>query len=202
MNTKAPTLEVKGYTISPDLFSLGYPEGGGPCTCTSTCCEDGVYADITERDRILKNSDMIARHMDETQNTDPSSWFDTVEEDDPDFASGRCVGTAVINGKCALLDRAGRCSLQTAAMAEGMHRWAIKPLYCILYPIEVTDKTVGFDPLLQDEQVCCTVSNRFQIPVFEACRDELIRLLGEDGFETLRYHYQSYYQPSLEQTTP
>lgn len=199
MESTIPTLTIGPLTISPDLFSQGYPEGGGPCTCTSTCCEGGVYADVAERDRILRHAEMISRHMDETQNADPSAWFDPAEEPDPDFPSGRCVGTSVINAKCALLDRAGRCSLQVAATAAGMHRWELKPLYCILYPIEVTDNLVGFDPLLQGEQACCTVTNRFQLPVFEACQDELVRLLGEDGFRQLQSHYQTYYKPLLEQ---
>jgi hypothetical protein len=202
MKTDHPHLNVKGFSISPELFSLGYPEGGGPCSCTSTCCGDGVYADVTERDRILAHQNMIAKYMDASQNANPSAWFEAGEEEDPDFESGRCVPTSILNDKCAFLDGTGRCSLQVAASGEGMHRWALKPLYCILYPIETTEGTVGFDSLLQDEQACCTISNVYQIPVFQACKDELTRLLGEDGFNALQHHYRTHYQPSLEKTTP
>jgi Fe-S-cluster containining protein len=188
--TSTRPLIVKGYTIAPELFTMGYEEGGGPCRCSSICCEGGVYADVTERDRILAHRDMVARHMDSTQSRDAALWFDDAEEADPDFRSGRRIGTSVINDRCVFQNSQGLCTLQVAAAAEGMHRWAIKPLYCILYPIEVSDGTIGFDPMLQDEQACCTITSRYQVPVFEACRDELVVLLGEDGFEALRQHYQ------------
>jgi Fe-S-cluster containining protein len=194
----APTLRVKGLAVAEDLFATGYAEGGGPCTCSSTCCSGGVYADVTERDAILGHADMIARYMDETQPRDPAQWFDTDEEDDPDFASGRCVGTQVHNDKCVFLDKYGRCSIQRATTEEGKGRWALKPLYCILYPIEISDGVVSFDPMLQDEQPCCTVSGEFQVPVFRACRDELTHLLGADGYEELERHYASHPVPQRE----
>lgn len=201
MKTAIPDLMVNGYTVSPDLFSLGYPEGGGPCRCSSTCCMHGVYLDIAERDKILAHADLIVRQMDPQQTKDPSKWFEQDEEEDQDFPSGRCVSTQVINGQCAFLDEMGRCSLQATASNEGMHRWDLKPFYCILFPIEVSDRRIGFDTMLQDEQPCCSVSDRYRVPVFEACRDELLLLLGTDGFDRLQAHYRMYYEPQPEGTT-
>jgi hypothetical protein len=184
-------LTVNGLTISPDLFRKGYANGRGPCTCTSTCCRGGVYADISERDAILAHREMIKRHLDETQLSDESLWFEDKETEDPDFASGRCIGTREHNGKCVFLDRQGRCSLQVAAVHEGLDRWAIKPLFCILFPIEITNKVVSFDDLLQDDQPCCSVEEQFDIPVFRACRDELTHLLGEEGYRQMEEHYRA-----------
>ncbi len=197
---RAP-LKVKGYTISDELFTRGYPEGSSPCSCVSACCEAGVWADLSERERILRHKEIVKRHMDQTQTTDDAEWFDPETEQDPDFASGRAVATRVFNGKCAFLDRSGRCSLQVTASAEGMDRWALKPLYCILYPIYIENGTVGFDDLLQDEHACCSIGERFSVPLFEACRDELTHLLGEDGFAVLQEHYRRL-QEENHSTTP
>ena len=196
--SSAASLRVKGLAIGDELFGTGYPEGAGPCSCTSTCCSGGVYADVAERDAILERADMIARYMDETQPHDPARWFDDGEETDPDFPSGRCVATAVHNDKCAFLDRYGRCAIQRATTEEEMGRWALKPLYCILYPIEISEGRVSFDPMLQDEQPCCTVSDEFHLPVFRACKDELTHLLGADGYEMLERHYTSLQKPEEE----
>ncbi len=196
MIDRPPALVAKGLTIAPELFTRGYPLGGGPCSCTSACCERGVYADTRERERILARSGLILRHMDETQPHDPQRWFETEEYEDPDFPSGRCVGTAVVNGRCAFLDSEGRCSIQVATMAEGLGRWALKPLYCILYPLEISDGVVNFDPMLQEERSCCTARTSFDIPLFEACADELEHILGSDGMQAIRDHYQRYYQPN------
>jgi hypothetical protein len=113
---------VKGYAISPELFSTGFATGNGPCACDASCCMRGAYTDPAERDRVLAHADLIKEHLDASQSPDPTDWFETAEKIDADFPSGRCVGTAVVGGKCALLDAQGRCSLQLAAVAAGMHR--------------------------------------------------------------------------------
>jgi hypothetical protein len=180
---------VRGYSFSPELFSQGFAAGSGPCRCSSDCCSGGVYADVAERDRILALKEKIKAQMDETQTTDENLWFDSEIEDDRDFASGQCVGTTVVNNKCAFLNVKGHCSIQLAAVAEGLDRWAWKPLFCVLYPIEITDRVIGFDPMLQDEKPCCTINQQFEIPLFRACKDELIHLLGADGYARLEEHY-------------
>jgi hypothetical protein len=187
----AAHLQVKKYRISPVLFTQGYFGERGPCTCSSVCCSGGVYVDLAERERILAVKDIVKQHMDETQSTHHEGWFEDSEQDDTDFPSGKCVGTNVINEKCAFLDKYGRCSIQLAAVERGLHRWTWKPLFCVLYPLEISDGVVGFDDLLQDEQVCCTVQPEFDIPLFEACKDELIYLLGQDGYEQLEQYYQT-----------
>ena len=193
MNTAAHPPEqpvvVKEYTIARELFTTGFAHGEGPCRCSSNCCIHGVYLDVRERDRILAHKEEIARRMDSTQTTDAARWFDDPVREDTDFPSGRCVGTMVVNGKCAFLDGHGRCSLQVAATTEGMDRWALKPLYCILFPIEISEGVVSFDPYLQDEESCCSTRERFDVPLFQACRDELTHLLGPDGYRMLEDAY-------------
>lgn len=191
MITPDRSLKIGKYTMAGELFTRGFPRNGGPCSCASTCCEGGVFVDLRERDVIIAHRDLIARHMDGTQTTDSSRWFEAEVIDHTDFPSGKCVGTDVINDKCAFLDGAGRCTLQKAAVAEGMHKWSIKPLYCILYPIEISDGIVSFDDLLQDEQSCCTIGPSFEVPLFEACKEELIHLVGEEGYAEMEQHYAS-----------
>lgn len=189
-------LRIGEYIIARELYEKGYPAGHGPCTCSSVCCQHGVYADVRERDRILGLKDTIKKYMDETQTQDESGWFEQGEFDDSDFPSGRCVSTEVVNDKCAFLDKLGRCSLQVAATSEGLHKWEWKPLFCILFPIEISDKVVGFDDLLDEDQPCCTIGKEFDTPVFEACKEELIHVLGANGYEELQTFYRGRAQTS------
>ncbi len=195
MITPDKSLRIDTYTMSGELFAKGFPRGGGPCSCSSVCCEGGVFVDLQEREVILAHRDLITRHMDQTQTADPSRWFETEAADDPDFPSGRCVGTQVINDKCAFLDGQGRCSLQKAAVAEGMHKWSIKPLFCVLYPIEISDGIVSFDEMLQNEESCCTIGTSFEIPLFEACREELVHIVGDEGYVLMERHYAALLNP-------
>lgn len=192
MSAGEPGLRIGPYVISEDLFRLGYPSAGGPCRCTSLCCEGGVHVDVSERDRILAHAPIIRRHMDATQRADSDAWFEGSETADGDFPSGRCVSTRLIRGKCAFLDGSGRCTLQIAATAERMDRWALKPTFCVLYPITIQDGAVRCDDLLQDEQACCSADARYDIPVFRACRDELVHLLGAEGYDHLERHFAAH----------
>lgn len=184
-----PVLTVDEYTFSDQLFLKGFPAGGGPCTCSSVCCEGGVYADIADREKILSHREMIKKYMDDTQTRDDSRWFETQEMEHGDFPSGRCVGTEVHNGKCVFLDGFGHCTLQVAAGSEGMHKWALKPFFCVLYPIDVSNKIVSFDDMLQDEQSCCSVGHEFETPLFRGCKEELEHLVGADGYRKMEEHY-------------
>lgn len=181
---------VGALSIADDLFHTGFPAGQSPCSCVTRCCKGGVYADIKERDLILEHREAIAAQMDETQNRDVNGWFDPEEVEDGDFPSGRCIGTQVFNDKCVMLDKHGRCAIQLAAVHAGLDRWAWKPMYCILFPIEITDSVVGFDPMLQGEQPCCSTSTAFEVPLFRACKSELVHLLGSEGYDSLERHYE------------
>lgn len=182
-------LQIKSFFISNELFEKGYAEGMGPCACTSRCCSSGVWMDMHEHDVILQRRALIKQQMDETQSRDQQAWFDGAVENDPDFPSGRCIGTAVINNKCAFLDAVGRCSIQRAAVAAGEHPWAWKPLFCVLFPLVIEDSVIGFDPMLQGEEQCCSISTVFTTPLFRACKAELTYLLGEDGYALLEEYY-------------
>lgn len=199
MSDSSDLLQVKGLRVASELFTTGYRGGAGPCQCNAQCCARGAYVDVAERDRILAHSALIEPHLDDTQSHDPAQWFEAEEKIDADYPSGRCAGTAMVNGKCALLDRRGFCSTQVAANAAGMHKWALKPLYCALFPIEVIDGVIRFDARLQNERACCSVQPAFDVPLFEACREELVRLLGEDGFAQLRAHYTEHYEKRARQ---
>lgn len=182
-------VRVRQFSISNEFFEKGYAAGEGPCLCTAKCCAHGVWVDLKERDAILAEKEIIKRFMDETQSSSEAEWFENEVVDDPDFASGKAVGTRVINDKCAFLDKFGRCSIQVASVETGRHKWAVKPLYCILFPIGVTNNVVSFDPMLQDEEKCCSISAQFEVPLYQACREELTHLLGEDGYAMLEEHY-------------
>jgi len=183
-------IELNGYWLSRELFHTGYPAGAGPCNCSAACCSSGVLADLRERDRILAQSEAVKQSMDDSQSTDEWEWFEELVVEDSDYPSGKAVPTKVIGDKCAFLTSNGRCSLQLAAVASGMDKWALKPLYCILYPIVVQNKVVTFDDLMQEDQPCCSVGTAFETPLFEACREELTHLLGIEGYGKLESYYR------------
>jgi hypothetical protein len=186
--------EVEGFIIADELFTMGYTVGSGPYACAGgVCCGRGAYVDLKERDHVLAHAHLVKPVLDETQTHDETRWFETAVVDDPDYPSGKCVGTESPAHRCTLQDKHGRCSLQVAATTAGLHKWALKPRYCIIFPLEVIDNVIRFDARMQGKQPCCSVRPDFAVPLFEACREELVHLLGEQGFQKVRAHYASVY---------
>lgn len=198
---KPPTLVVKGYEIDPLLFTHGYPPGCGPFQCDGKCCCDGVWVDLREKEKILEEKELIKKYMDETQNKNHDEWFAEYWEDS-DFPSGAAVGTQVYRNGCVFLNKEGKCVLQLAATQEGRDKWDIKPFYCILFPVSVADNTLTFDEHMEEEGTrCCNIFENYHVPMFIACREEIVYSVGEDGYQQMLNHYNQYKEYYLTNAT-
>jgi hypothetical protein len=178
--------QINGLKIDTQLFTFEFS-----CRCNGECCYYGVYADKTESEKILSLKDKLIPLMDETQSKNVSEWFEEPQEDD-DFESGIAVGTEVINGKCAFLDKNGLCVIQSLAINEGKHPWDYKPLYCYLFPITIFEKTLTLDDEHIDRLKKCNRSNENSTTIIDFCKDELTRFLGEEGFKKLLQFKEEY----------
>ena len=115
--------------------------------CNAECCKGGVWADPKERDNIMTHAAMIQRHMDAGQEHRPDYWFELQEVKDSDFPSGSAIGTRASETGCVFLKADGKCVLQTTAVAEGMDRFALKPFYCVAYPVSIEYGELTIDDL-------------------------------------------------------
>lgn len=175
-------IEVKGIKVDPKLFTFKFS-----CLCNGECCHYGVYADLKEYERIISIKDEIVELMDETQSTVVKDWFEDPIEDS-DFDSGVAVGTQLVNGKCSFLDKAGLCVLQKLAMKKNLNKWEYKPYYCILFPLTIYEGILTIDDEHIDRLKYC---NKYPVngeSIFEQCKEEIIFIFGEDGYETLLNH--------------
>jgi hypothetical protein len=194
-------IEIKGMRVDELIFTQGFVKYCDIDKCGGGCCHSGVYADVEEYEMILRHKDQIAKAMDETQDTDPSTWFDGEYIDDTDFPSGRATGTQVherdggISGfdeGCVFLDKRHFCSIQVAAANEGLHRWAWKPMYCILFPITVVEGVITYDDSHSEDLHHCGPKGAGQYvhSVYESMREELQHFLGMEEFGKLDEYYQ------------
>jgi len=182
--------EISGLRFDEKLFTEGFKDPNGPNSCTSKCCQHGVYLDPVERDRILEHAETVVKYMDGSQTNDRARWFDNNEEEDPDFPSGKCVSTEVHNDKCVFLDSKGRCSLQVAEREEGMTRFSLKPYYCILFPIVKVNGVFEYDDFCSGDAACCTSAGDCERKMVETCSIELEHAVGTSKYEELLSFYQ------------
>jgi len=172
--------------------------------CKGACCVFGVWVDLREVDDILQHAALILPHMpQDCQN--PAEWFAGVEDDDPRSPSGRVSHTAVENRSehyngtaCIFWLADGKCALQVAANANGLHPWRFKPYYCILHPLDLDDEgriTLDEVEVMVNEAGSCVRSAPQPIPLVETFEPEFRYLLGEKGFQALLEIVQSKIEP-------
>jgi GNAT superfamily N-acetyltransferase len=109
--------------------------------------------------------------------------------------TGKVIHTAVNNrldhyGGTAcifcLLD--GKCALQVAAVANGLHPWRFKPYYCIIHPLDLDDRgriTLDRTPEMVAETGSCLRPAADPIPLVDTFSPELRYLLGQKGYSQL-----------------
>lgn len=173
--------------IDADLVEGRFEPGCTMRNCNADCCSGGVYADLAERDEILKHADLIRAQMEPGQQRDTALWFEPEPIVDADYPSGKAIGTELHDERCVFLDSKGMCVLQKTAVANGMDRYALKPFYCWLYPVTVDGGALTLhDPEYADRPSCCSYRGSGPLTVFDVCEEELRLALGEEGVEELR----------------
>jgi hypothetical protein len=173
--------------VNRSVLETRYPSECSPAHCNGSCCGLGVLVDADQRDQILAHAELIQRAMDESQDRDPAGWFEATEVDDPDFPSGRAVGTRVRDDRCVFLDSARRCALQTATIAAARPGFDLKPFFCTAFPVTITAGALWIDELcLEMPARCCRPAETGPLGVLDVCETELRHVLGGAGLDELR----------------
>jgi len=173
--------------IDPVIFEAKFIQGCSMQNCNASCCQGGVMVDVKERDNILGHADLIQGHMEPHQVQNPQAWFEDVAEIDSDYPSGRGVGTQTTDSGCVFLKKDGRCVLQTAAMAEGLPKAALKPFFCFAFPVTIESGVLTIDdPDFTDRPECCSMIPQGSKSVLDICLEEFEFVLGSEGAKALR----------------
>jgi hypothetical protein len=172
--------------VDPALWAPRLAAGCASSACDASCCRTGAWVDAAERDAILAHAALVRRHLDPEQDSDPGDWFGPVEVADPDCPSGRRVHTATTRESCVFLDARRRCALQTAAVAGGLSRYALKPYRCVAFPLTVAGGILRPAPPPEPSRpACCGPVAGGPVTPLEAWRDEVEFVLGAGGLAEL-----------------
>ncbi len=145
-----------------------------------------VLLDLKEKELILAHAGLIKRYLEPQQEKDNQKWFDNNIEDDFDFPSGKCDGTAVHGSGCVFLCSKGLCALQKTAMAEGMDKFTLKPFYCAAFPITIDERVLRtYESEFTNRQQCCSIVSEGTLTVLDVCREEFEYILGAEGLKEI-----------------
>ena len=162
--------------IDPHVFRAKFPHRCALDRCKSRCCRGGVWADLGEREAILRNADLFLPYL-RPEAKDPPSWFGETEKD-PDCPSGVAVETNVLGEYCVFFHPDHGCSLQKAAIDLGRHEWEWKPRSCVMFPLVVSEGVLTVDEDM-DEVWCMTDENRTH-PILSTVEKEVNFLFPEE----------------------
>jgi len=141
---------------------------------------------VREKELILAHADLIKKYLEPEQERDVTKWFDNNIENDVDFPSGQCDGTAVKGNSCVFLCSKGLCALQKTAMAEGMDKFALKPFYCVAFPITIDEHVLTtYEPEFTNRRECCSIVAEGPLTVLDVCREEFEYILGAEGLKEI-----------------
>jgi hypothetical protein len=185
MLTEHRLTHIPDLAVGEALLRARFQLGCTPASCRAQCCENGVWLDPAERDRIQAHAELVQSQMDHTQEKNPAAWFDPEQAEDPNFVAGYCLGTQVRNGACVFLNADRRCVLQIADEQVG-GTLGLKPFYCAAFPITIVDGVVcheDYEGALPTS--CCQTDPAGKLSALEVCRRELVYVLGEAGFAEL-----------------
>lgn len=168
--------------IDPHVFHAKFPARCALDRCKSRCCRHGVWADLREREAILRNSDLFLPYL-RPEAADPSRWFGETAED-PDCPSGKAVETNVAGDACVFFHPAHGCVLQKAAIDLGRHPWEWKPRFCVMFPLVISEGVLTVDEDM--EGVWCLKDENRTHPILAAVDREVRYLFPEDTVRKLR----------------
>lgn len=163
--------------------------------CRGACCVFGVWVDLREVKDIMQHAALILPHMPANARV-PGEWFAAVEDEDKNSPSGKVIHTAVETRPdhyggtaCIFCLEDGKCALQVAAIANGLHPWRLKPYYCILHPLDLDEQgRITLDrteEMIYDEGSCVRPAPD-AVPLADTFEAELSYLLGEKGYQALK----------------
>jgi hypothetical protein len=182
---------IKDLTVDHEVLLQRFSPGCAMCNCNGKCCADGVLLDLKDKERILAHKDLVKQYMEPQQQHDETKWFDNNIEKDVDFPSGHCDGTAVHGHGCVFLNSLGLCVLQKAAMEEGMQKFALKPFYCVAFPLTIDEHVLTtYEPEFTNRPQCCSVGAEGALTVLDVCREEFEYMLGTDGLREVEQLFE------------
>jgi hypothetical protein len=71
-------------------------------------------------------------------------------------------------------------------MAEGMDKFALKPFYCVAFPVTIEGGVLTTDePEFTKRRQCCSTVAEGPLTVLDVCREEFEYILGTEGLKEI-----------------
>jgi len=173
---------VGSFRLSPEFFTPTHLKNQCAVNgCDGDCCSGGVAATLYEVARIQAHADDIQPYLVEPY--DFQKW---------DLSHPADIDTPVLyedkpNQQC-WFQRANRlCALHSLALDKGIAVPAIKPYFCLFFPLTLIDLDVNVTEISVDGKAyeTCLVPSETETYLFREFETELRRVIGDANYDEL-----------------
>jgi hypothetical protein len=177
---------VGSFRLSPELFVRTRLRNQCAVNgCGGGCCSGGVTATLYEVARIKAHAEEIQPYLIEPYNFD--EW---------DVSHAADIGTPVLNeGKpnqqCWFQRHNRLCALHSLALDKGIPVPALKPYFCLFFPLTFIDLDINLTEIAVDGKAyeTCLVESDTETFLFKEFENELRRVIGDANFDELLRRY-------------
>lgn len=172
--------------IDNRLYEDNWQRGCNLPACGSACCRTGVSLTEAEIDRIRPHQSSVEALVGEPLERCFKRDI-VVSHLNMDYAK-QWRRTEEREGHCIFFKDGVGCVLQHVATGKGLHKWAIKPLYCVAYPLHWQDYTLMMSPSYAGAKkgvIDCRLAENAVASTIVWCREEIEWLCGRDNYKEI-----------------
>ncbi len=173
------------YRLSPEFFRKTRLRNRCRLQCAEACCDEGVYLSLYDAHRILARRDEIQPYLE--QPLDFDAW---------DLSRAADISTPVRNEgtpqqQCWFLDKNKCCVLHKLAIDKQIPVSSIKPYFCLMFPLTLTDIDINVNEIAIDGKAytTCLVPCSEETYLYTQFESDLRRILGDEGFAELERRF-------------
>ena len=173
---------IGSFRLSPEFFVKTRFVNRCLHQCAAACCDEGSWLSLYEAHRIGDHRDEIQPYLEQPLD------FDAWDLSRPSFLYTPLVDPETPRQRCAFFTRERRCALHALALDKAIPLRAIKPFFCILFPLTLVDIDINLTELALDAKAyeTCLVEGEQETWLFEQFEPDLRRILGAGYDELLR----------------
>lgn len=166
--------------VHRDIFLKSYFARCLECTfCHDWCCSYGADIDIQNVEKIEQQKKEILPFVRPPE----GDWFEPKYTYYEEYAGNQYTRINPQGPRCAFISRDQRgCGLHRYALSKGMDYHEIKPLVCILFPLNFEEGILSIAPELDDNSLVCAGAGA---SAYQSIRNELNYYFGQGFLEEL-----------------
>lgn len=150
--------------------------------CSAECCAQGVFLSLYDAQRIVAKGDELNPYLMEP--------FDFAQWDlsRPAYLSTPVYQPDTPREQCWFLMRNRLCAIHAYALERKIPVKDIKPYFCLMFPLTLTDLDINVTEIGVDIKAydTCLVESEQETWLFEQFEPDLKRIIGDAGYAELQ----------------